>query len=123
MPHSKMGEILYEWRKWASPDEPQKWVTQLIEAEKGVLSFLVAFLSKTQSHGMGDYVCRTQWRISLKNIEDFIPVDIIQKKIEGLAIEELSEKEQQAVHAFQKAMKRRDEGKPDDGRHINDEDE
>lgn len=115
--HPKLAYILYRWREWTAPEEPRKWVTQLVESPKGVLSFLVAFLSQSQSHGMGDYVYRTHWRISLKSIEDFVPVDIIEEKIKGLKVEEFSEKEQLAIRAFQKAVKRREEGKPDDGRY------
>ena len=121
MSHSKMAYILYGWRRWTSPEEPGKWVIQLVESLKGVLSFLVAFLSQSKSQGTGDYVYRTHWRISLKSIEDFVPADIIEEKIKGLKIEEFSEKEQLAIRAFQKALKRREDGKPDDGWHVDDD--
>jgi len=121
MSHSKMAYILYGWRRWTSPEEPGEWVIQLVESLKGVLSFLVAFLSQSKSQGTGDYVYRTHWRISLKSIEDFVPADIIEEKIKGLKIEEFSEKEQLAIRAFQKALKRREDGKPDDGWHVDDD--
>lgn len=121
MSNSKMAYILYGWWKWTSPEEPRKWVTQLVESPKGALSFLMAFLSQSQSHGMGDYVYQTHWRISLKSIEDFVPVDIIEEKIKGLKVEEFSEKEQLAIRAFQKALKRREEGKLDDDWHDDDD--
>jgi predicted KAP-like P-loop ATPase len=114
MGHPKMDYILYHWRKWASPEEPQKWVARLIETQAGLLSFLASFLSQTKSHGMGDYVYRTDWRISLESIENFISADRLAEKIETIESENLSEKEQIAVSTFQKALKRRKEGKPDE---------
>jgi len=118
----KLAYILYRWCEWASPEEPREWVKHLIDSKEGLFSFLVAFLSQSKSHGMGDYVYRTHWRISLKSIEDFVPVDIIEEKINELKVDELSEKEQLAIRAFQKALKKREEGKSDDGWRV-DEDE
>ncbi|MBI3949184.1 MAG: hypothetical protein HY314_01835 [Acidobacteria bacterium] len=71
---------------------------------------------------MGDYVARIHWRINLKSVEDFVPVDVLEKKIEQLALEGLGEKEQAAIHAFQTAMKRRREGEPDDSLWDNEDD-
>ncbi len=119
--HPKMEYILYHWREWTSPEEPKKWVARLIETQAGLLSFLSSFLSQTKSHGMGDHVYRTHWRISLESIENFISADRLAEKIKALKNESLAEKEQIAVSTFQKALKRRKEGKPDEDWRDNDD--
>jgi hypothetical protein len=63
---------------------------------------------------MGDYVSQEHWRINLKSVEDFVPVDTLEKKVAALSLDNLSEKERRAVKAFQRAIKRRREGKSDD---------
>lgn len=111
-PH--MFSVLYHWRKWSSPEESQKWVNELVQSREGLLSFLTGCLSSSASHSIGDYVERIRWRISLKNVEDFISPDIIAEKLSSLRIDELTEREQKAVRTFQKALKRRQEDKSDD---------
>jgi len=119
--HSNMINILYCWHVWVSPEESQMWVKKLIRTQDGLLSFLTAILNPSTSQGMGDYVPKIHWRISLKNIEDFVPVDIIEKKVNQLTFEQLGDKEQKAIRAFQKALKRRREGKSDDDWRRDDE--
>jgi predicted KAP-like P-loop ATPase len=112
--HPEMLRILYHWLKWAPPDEIKKWVADLIQTNEGLLSFLTKIVHSSVFQSGGDYVSRTHWRISIKNVEDFISPEVIAQKVKALNTENLSEKEQRAVKAFQKAMKRRREGKSDD---------
>lgn len=49
------------------------------------------------------------------NIEDFVLANILGKKVAELLLDDLSDKEKKAVKAFQKALKRRREGKSGDG--------
>ena len=120
--HTKMLSILYLWRKWTSPEEPSAWVQRLVESGGGAIKFLTALLQKSTSQGMGDYVAKVHWRVRLQNIEDFVPSTMIAEKIQGLVLDTLTEKEQQAIQAFQKALQRKKEGKTDDDwRHDDDE--
>lgn len=112
--HPKMLDILYRWREWATPEKPRQWVEKLIESREGTLSFLTACLHRSTTQGMGDYVSREHWRINLKTVEDFVPTDTLEMKVAALSLDNLSGKEQKAVKAFQKAIKRRREGKSDD---------
>jgi predicted KAP-like P-loop ATPase len=112
--HPKMLNILYRWREWASLEKSHQWVAELIGANEGVLAFLAACLQRSTSHGMGDYVSQEHWQINLKSVEDFVSVETIEKKVTHLSIDNLSDKEKKAVKAFQKAIKRRREGKSDD---------
>lgn len=111
--HPNMLYLLYRWCEWKAADEPRQWVKSLIESQEGVLSFLTACLQRSTSHGMGDHVSQEHWRINLKNVEDFVPSDTLEKKVAALPLDNLREKEAKAVKAFQKAIKRRREGKSD----------
>lgn len=120
--HPKMLSILYCWHEWDSPNKPREWVGRLIQSREGVFSFLIACLHRSTSQGMGDYVSQEHWRINLKTIEDFVPVNILEKKMTELSDADLSDKQKKAVKAFQKAIKRRLEGKfEDDWRDDEDE--
>ncbi len=121
--HRNMPSILYCWDKWASHEKPRQWVEKLIDSKEGVLSFLTACLHRSTSHGMGDYVSQEHWRINLTNIEDFVPVGTLERKVAEISPDGLSDKEKRAVKAFQKAIKRRRDGKSDDGHWADDEDE
>jgi predicted KAP-like P-loop ATPase len=112
--HSNMLSILYRWREWSSPDKPREWVEGLIASPAGVLSFLTASLHRSTSHGIRDYVSQEHWRINLRSVEDFVPVDTLEKKVAELSLDNLSEKQSKAVRAFQKSIKRHREGKSDD---------
>lgn len=112
--HRNMLSILYCWDKWAAHEKPRQWVEKLIDSKEGVLSFFTACLHRSTSHGMGDYVSQEHWRINLTNIEDFVPMETLERKVAEISPDGLSDKEKRAVKAFQKAIKRRREGKSDD---------
>lgn len=111
--HPKMVSILYRWRDWTPPEEPARWVEKLIETREGVIAFLTAFLQRSKVQGMGDYTYRIRYSISLKNIEDFVPVDVLKQKAEQVVIDDLSKEQQKAFRVFQKALKRKEAGEQD----------
>jgi predicted KAP-like P-loop ATPase len=114
MSHPEMLFLLYRWRAWASPEEPRQWVERLIESQDGLLSFLTAFLQRSESWGLTDYVSQDHWYIRLGNVEDFVSPDVVAMKIEDLPIDNLTDQQRRAIAAFQEALKRRQEGKSDD---------
>ena len=112
--HPKMAYILYRWREWASPEEPKEWVEQLISSKDGLLCFLKGFVQEGSVSGSEDYAARVYRYISLKNIEVFVSADILEKRVQEISLDGLTEKEKEAIRAFQRALKRRKEGKADD---------
>ena len=120
--HIKLLSILYSWRAWQAPEAPQSWVKNLIRSQEGLLIFLKAVLQSSASQGMGDYVAKITWYIRLTTIEDFIPLSIIERKINKIAMEGVSPDEKRAIDAFHKAIKRRQAGKADDDWRHDDED-
>lgn len=112
--HPKILSILYRWRVWGSQDKPRQWVETIIESPGGLLAFLTACLQRSMSQGVGDYMPREHWRINLKNLEDFVSIENLEERVGRFSLDCLGEKEQKAVKAFHKALKRMREGKSDD---------
>jgi len=52
--------------------------------------------------------------MSLKNHEAFVSAEILEKGVQQIGLDGLTEEEKEAIRAFQKALKRRKEGKSDD---------
>lgn len=121
--HPKMLPILFAWSHWESADKPQAWVASHVRSREGLLSFLAASLTRSTSQSEGDYVSEEHWRINLKNIERFIPIETIEREVEGMPVEGLRDEQKKAVMAFQRAIKRRRDGKSDEDFLDQDEDE
>lgn len=113
--HPRMEYVLYRWRRWAPLEEPRKWVEGLIESEDGLFSLLSVFLQRSTSQGI--------WSINLKSLEDFVPVEVLARKIDQLSIGEFGDKAQRAIDAFRRALKRRQEGRADEHWRHDDEDD
>lgn len=111
--HAKMAPILYCWRDWTSSEEPAKWIEKLIETREGVITFLTAFLQRSKVQGLRDYTYQIRYSISLKSIENFVPIDVLKQKSEQIIIDDLSKYQQKAFSVFQKALKRKEAGEPD----------
>jgi predicted KAP-like P-loop ATPase len=98
--HPRFAYILYRWLEWTSPDEVRTWVSRLIETEEGLLDFLKGVTQPVVSHGMGQYVSRTSWRIRLDDIAAFVPLDLVKQRVEALPSTGRSEEDEHALAAF-----------------------
>lgn len=104
--HPHLVPILYSWKRWMPPESNSltEFVKNLLETEEGLLDFVTGFLGKSISHGMGDYVGKVNWRISLKHIGDFVPVEQIESKIRDIIssdkYERLTEQQKLALRTF-----------------------
>jgi len=108
----RFGELLSFWLAWSIGDEARNWVGTLIESRDGLLSFLVNALREGQSFGFSRYSARSFWDIDLNGIERLVALELIEGKLAELREKDLEGKQRLAVEAFQKAMKRKREGKP-----------
>jgi len=52
--------------------------------------------------------------MSLKNVEALTVPETLEQRVKELSVDEIADEEKAAVRAFQKALKRRKEGKGDD---------
>lgn len=114
--HPKLLAILFAWSRWDSAEKPREWVAAQVTSTEGLRFFLVANLTRSTSHSEGDYVSEEHWRINLKNIEAFIPVETIEREVGKISgdMEGVCDDLKKAVSAFQRAIKRRRDGKSDD---------
>ena len=64
--------------------------------------------------GAEDYAARVYRYMSLKNVEAFALPETLEERVKELSVDNLADKEKAAIRAFQRALKRRKEGKSDD---------
>jgi len=79
--HKKLAYILFRWKEWDGDDKVNEFVENMIKNDEGLIDFITAFLTKSTSQTMRDYVYRTHWRINLKSIEEFIKINKIESRI------------------------------------------
>lgn len=84
--HSHLISILYSWKHWCEngEDEARSYVKGMIDTDEGVVTLVAAFVGKSYSHAMTDYVSRENWRINLDSINDFISVEELEKKARAI---------------------------------------
>ena len=83
-------------------------------SKDGLLCFLKGFVQEGSVSGHEDSAARVYRYMSLKNIEAFASPETLEQRVKQLSVDELAEEEKAAVRAFQRALKRRKQGKPDD---------
>ena len=104
--HPHLLSILYSWPRWDkdNPDVSINYVKKLITTDEGLIDFINAFATITTSHTMGDHVSRKNWRIDLKNIEDFVSLNDIAPRIRKIRnsdnFNELDTDKQKAIDIF-----------------------
>ncbi len=106
--------LLHYWGKWEGFDDPKQYVNELVNSRDGLFSFLISALVRATSQGIGDHVVRIHWSIKLSTIEQYIDVESVKSKLELLNTEKLNDEENRAIKAFNKALKRREDGKSED---------
>jgi predicted KAP-like P-loop ATPase len=112
--HSSMlAVILYHWRDWADIDEPRAFVSRLSTTPNGPVSLVRAFLKRSQSFGAGDHTVKSNWYITLGEVEKFIDWESVEKTLGDVSMTDLSAEDQRAVSEFRRAVERRRAGKPD----------
>jgi predicted KAP-like P-loop ATPase len=104
--HLNLVSILYSWQRWC-PDGNEavsQFVRGLVSTDDGLIQLLYAFVGKSYSHGMGDYVSRVEWRINLKSVANFIAVDELTPKVRTIVgsaeFQNLSQDNQRALQTF-----------------------
>jgi predicted KAP-like P-loop ATPase len=101
--HNHLGAILYRWKEWKGIEIVRRFVEELISTDYGIINFVRAFLGRSVSYGMGDYTGKVNWKINLKDIEEFIDLNKIEKRLRELNntdLKDFSEKEKLAIITF-----------------------
>jgi predicted KAP-like P-loop ATPase len=111
--HSDLPSFLYRWREWAGEQEPREWAAK-IATDGGALALIRAFTQDIRSHGMGDRVATVRSQTSLKDLEIFVDLAVLDEQVARLDASQLQGRDAVAVAAFKRAMARRKAGKGED---------
>ena len=98
------------WKQWSKEDGSRvaTFVDEMIKDDEGLLILISAFESKAFVQGMSDHVGRIEYQISLKSIEDFVPVKSIEPRLRAIAsstvYSSMTPERQRAVKTFLDAV-------------------
>jgi hypothetical protein len=105
--HPSLLYILYRWGEWGPPEEPKKWVENLVSTSDGLFQFLKACVQQGSASGASDYAPRIYRYMRLQSVKDFVDPELVEQKVKQINLEGLSEDNTEAIRAFQRALKRR----------------
>lgn len=114
MTHEHLASFLYRWKRWGDEKKVVEWLKSQTHDADGCIKLLKAFVTKSSSQGMGDYVARVSSNIKLESIENFIEIEPIKKLIDDIDPNSLDNKSKESVLAFNEALDRRDKGISDE---------
>lgn len=114
MNHEHLVSFLYRWKRWGDDEKVVSWIQAQTSNVEGCIKLLEAFVTKSSSQAMGDYVVKITNNIKLESIEHFMQIEPIVEKVSSVNINDLEVKAREALEAFNKAIERREQG-------INDE--
>ncbi len=115
MSHQHLVSFLYRWQKWGDSKKVSAWLESQVSTVEGSILLLKAFVNRSSSHTMGDYVAKITTYIKLENIENFISVEPIAAVIKDLDESSLEPDEAEAVNVFKVALENREKGIKDEG--------
>lgn len=76
----------------------------MIKDDEGLVIFVTALESKAMVQSVSDHVGRIEYRISLKTVEDFVPVNSIEPRLRAIAsaplFDELTPERKRAIRTF-----------------------
>jgi len=111
--HPKLAVLLGLWRAWGKNENAASYIEALTKTAAGTLQLLRSLVVRSLRQGMGDYIGTERYYMRRKDIETLISMDALDARVRELS-DGLSDEDQRAVTAFQKAMERRSTGKSDD---------
>ncbi|MDK2789456.1 MAG: hypothetical protein PWP07_2701 [Epulopiscium sp.] len=102
--HRHLAPILFSWKAWGQQEKINDFVNNMIKNDDGLIDFITSFLSKSKSQGMSDYVAKTDWRIDLKSIEEFVDLTELEPRIRKIFsssdFEQLDDRKKLAIRTF-----------------------
>ncbi len=112
--HSKLALLLGLWRAWGKNADVANYIEAVTKTPVGTLQLLRSLVVRSVRQGMGDYIGMERYYMRRKDIEALISMDTLDARVREVRADGLSDEDQRAVTAFQKAMERRRTGRPDD---------
>ncbi len=112
--HPKLAVLLGLWRRWGKNEDAASYIEALTKTAVGALQLLKSLVVCSLRQGIGDYIGTERYYMRRNDIEALISMDTLDARVRELPSDSLSDEDQRAVKAFQKAMERRRTGKSDD---------
>jgi len=102
---SHLPSILFSWKEWGQREKINHFVNNTIKNDDGLIDFIAGFLNKhTISHGMSDYVGKIDWRINIKNVEEFMDLKEVEPRIRKISsssdFKQLNKRKKLAIKTF-----------------------
>lgn len=112
--NEQLVSFLYSWKHWGDENKVIDWLKSQTRTAEGCLALLERFVGKSSSQAMGDHVAKITAYIKLENIEHFLEITPIEKKVGELDSDNLDSSKKEALQAFHGALDKREKGIVDD---------
>jgi hypothetical protein len=116
----KLALLLHFWQKWGRPTEVASYVVSILASQEGTVQLLKSFVVRSYRQQIGDYVGTERLYMRRNDIEPVVSMDAINERIQTFEVDGIDDEGRRAIECFQKAMARRNTGKPDDGPFVED---
>lgn len=105
--HTRSDVLLWRWRAWAGEKEVREWLAQECTRPKSA-AWLLSCLMERSSSGS-----EVRYQIRLSDVSEYVEVAMLEQSLAECDETIFSENERIAVKEFRRAIKRRNEGKPE----------
>ena len=105
--HVRSDALLWRWRAWATENEVREWLAQEC-VKPDAAAWLLSSLMGRVTAGSDVY-----HYIKLSHVEEYADLAMLETSIATVDENTLTEKQKTAVKEFRRAIKRRNEGKPE----------
>ena len=102
--HRDLPRILFSWKRLEGSPPVDAFVSELVKTDDGLVKLIAAFLHRTFSHGILDYVSKLEWRINLETLGEFFPIEATTARLRSFSatsqFDELDEHKKLAIQVF-----------------------
>lgn len=84
--HKNLVAILFMWRRWGQANHVTMFVADLLKTDDGLIEFITRFLTKSISHGLSDYVGKTNWRIDMQSVGEFTDLKTAEQRLRKIRL-------------------------------------
>lgn len=106
--------FLRRWKHWGDEIIVTDWLKSQIQTVEGCIALLKRFVGKSSSYLSDSHIVKITTYIKLEDIENFLEISPIQEKVKDLNTDNLDPESQEALEAFQNALKKRKQGTTND---------
>jgi predicted KAP-like P-loop ATPase len=98
--NKRFGYLLHAWKEWESEEAVKEYVAGLIITTAGLLAFLRGFEWESLSQSIDDLVAKRTKKMNKESLAVFVDIDELNKRVEALAKEELSQEDRDTINLY-----------------------